>query len=156
MVSDRVAELIIAEGEEFAHGFTYSGHPASCAVALANINLIRDEKIIENVRNNTGPYLQSRWRELAEHPLVGEARGVGFIGALELVKDKSKREFFEETAGAGQVCRDHCFNNGLIMRAVGDTMIISPPLIMNKEQIDELVSIAAKCLDLTARDLGIS
>ncbi len=155
MVSDRVAELIITEGEEFAHGFTYSGHPASCAVALANINILRDEKIIENVKDNTGPYLQSKWRELAEHPLVGEARGVGFIGALELVKDKSNREFFESAGDAGQLCRDHCFDNGLIMRAVGDTMIISPPLIMNKEQIDELISIAIKCLDLTAHDLGI-
>ena len=156
MVSDRVADLIIAEGEEFAHGFTYSGHPASCAVALANIHIMRNEKLVENVRDNTGPYLQSKWRELAQHPLVGEARGIGFIGALELVKDKTKREFFEPAGDTGQLCRDHCFNNGLIMRAVGDTMIISPPLIMTKENIDELISIALKCLDLTARDLGIA
>ncbi len=156
MVGDRVAELLIAEGEEFAHGFTYSGHPVSCAVALANISLLRSENIIQNVHTQTGPYLQSRWQELADHPLVGEARGVGFIGALELVKNKSTREFFEPVGDVGQLCRDFCFDNGLIMRAVGDTMIISPPLIMTKQHIDELIELAGKCLDLTARELGIS
>jgi putrescine aminotransferase len=155
MIGDRIADLIIAKGEEFAHGFTYSGHPAACAVAIANIKLLRDENIIENVRTETGPYLQSRWQKLAEHPLVGEARGVGFIGALELVKNKSTREFFDSNGEVGQLCRDFCFNNGLIMRAVGDTMIISPPLIMTKEQIDKLIELASISLDMTARELGI-
>ncbi len=155
MVGDRVADLLVAEGKEFAHGFTYSGHPAACAVALANIKIMRDEKMVENVHSETGPYLQSRWQELSEHPLVGETRGVGFIGALELVKDKSTREFFEPVGNVGQLCRDFCFDNGLIMRAVGDTMIISPPLIMSKQQIDELMELALKCLDLTAKELGV-
>lgn len=156
MVGDRVADLLVAEGKEFAHGFTYSGHPVSCAVALANINIMRNENLIENVHSETGPYLQSRWRELSEHPLVGEARGIGFIGALELVKNKSTREFFDSNANVGQICRDFCFAHGLIMRAVGDTMIISPPLIMTKEQIDALIELVNKCLDLTARELGIT
>ncbi|MFT5133402.1 MAG: putrescine aminotransferase [Gammaproteobacteria bacterium] len=156
MVGDRVADLLISEGEEFAHGFTYSGHPAACAVALANVNILRDEKIIENVAKNTGPYLQKRWKELADHPLVGEARGIGFIGALEIVKDKASREFFESADNVGQMCRDFCFDNGLVMRAVGETMIISPPLTMTKENIDELIELAHKCLDLTAKELGIS
>lgn len=156
MVGDRIADLLIAEGKEFAHGFTYSGHPAACAVALANINIMRNENLIENVHGETGPYLQSRWQELSDHPLVGEARCVGFIGALELVKNKSTREFFEPAGDVGQLCRDFCFDNSLIMRAVGDTMIISPPLIMTKQHIDELIELAGKCLDLTARELGIS
>ena len=156
MVGDRVADLFIAEGEEFAHGFTYSGHPVACAVALENINLLRNEKIIENVEENTGPYLQKRWRELATHPLVGEARGIGFIGALELVKNKETREQFNPKGDVGKICRDFCFKNGLIMRATNDTMIIAPPLIMNKEQIDELIERANLCLDLTAKELGIS
>ena len=153
MVGDRVADLFIAEGEEFAHGFTYSGHPAACATALANIAILRDEKIIETVRDNTCPYLEQRWNELAEHPLVGETRGVGFLRALELVKDKQSREFFDPVGRAGQICRDLCFNNGLVMRAIRDTMVISPPLIMTREQIDELVELVHKCLDLTAGEL---
>ena len=156
MVGDRITDLLIAEGEEFVHGFTCSGHPVACAVALANINLLRDEKIIENVKTNTGPYLQKRWRELADHPLVGEARGIGFIGALELVKNKNTRELFEPAGEVGKMCRNFCFKNSLVMRAVNDTMIIAPPLIMTKEHIDELIELANKCLDLTAKELGIS
>ena len=153
MVGDRVADLLIGQGEEFFHGFTYSGHPVACAVALANIAILRDEKIIENVRDNTGPYLEKRWNELAEHPLVGETRGVGFLRALELVKNKHTREFFDPVGDVGQICRDFCFNNGLVMRAIRDTMVVSPPLIMTREQIDELIDLVNKCLDLTAREL---
>ena len=153
MVGNRVAELLIAEGKEFAHGFTYSGHPVACSVALANIAILRDEKIIENVRDNTGPYLEARWNELAQHPLVGETRGVGFLRALELVKDKHTREFFDPVGEIGQICRDFCFNNGLVMRAIRDTMVVSPPLSMTREQIDELIELVNQCLDLTAREL---
>ena len=153
MVADRITDLFIAEGEEFAHGFTYSGHPAACAVALANIAILRDEKIVENVRDNTGPYLEQRWNELAQHPLVGETRGVGFLRALELVKNKQSREFFDPVGKVGQICRDICFNNGLVMRAIRDTMVVSPPLILTREQVDELVELVNKCLDLTAKEL---
>ena len=153
MVGDRVADLLIAEGEEFAHGFTYSGHPAACAVAIANIGIMRNENIVENVRDNTGPYLEQRWNELAQHPLVGETRGAGFLRALELVKNKQSREFFDPAGSAGQICRDICFNNGLVMRAIRDTMVVSPPLTMTREQIDELIELVNKCLDLTARTL---
>lgn len=153
MVSDRVAEVMIETGGEFAHGYTYSGHPVACAVAEANIRILRDEGIVEQVGRDTGPYLQARWRELADHPLVGEARGIGFIGALELVKDKATRERFEPLGDVGTLCRDFCFQNGLVMRAVNDTMIISPPLIMTRPQIDELIGLARRCLDLTLQSL---
>ncbi len=156
MVSDRVAVTLIEEGGDFNHGFTYSGHPAACAVAAANVRILRDEKIIERVDTDTGPYLQQRWRELADHPLVGEVRGVGFVAALELVKDKATRTFFEKRGEVGGLCRDICFDNGLVMRAVQDTMIISPPLIMSREEIDELVTLAHQCLELTAKELGVS
>jgi putrescine aminotransferase len=156
MVGDRVAATLIAEGGDFNHGFTYSGHPAACAVAAANVGILRDERIIEMVDQDTGPYLQQRWCELEEHPLVGEVRGVGFVAALELVRDKATRTFFDKRGEVGTLCRDICFENGLVMRAVQDTMIISPPLIMRREQIDELISLAHKCLDLTAKELGIS
>ncbi|MFQ6023511.1 MAG: aspartate aminotransferase family protein [Acidiferrobacterales bacterium] len=154
MVGDRVAHQLIDEGGEFQHGFTYSGHPAACAVAAANIRILQDEKIIQQVERETGPYLQARWHELADHPLVGEARSVGLVAAIELVKDRENKEFFEPVGKVGTLCRDLCFANGLVMRAVRDTMIISPPLIIAKEQIDELISIAKRCLDLTAKQLG--
>jgi len=149
MVSDRIANVLVEEGGEFAHGFTYSGHPVSCAVATANIKILRDEGIVENVDKETGPYLQKRWRELADHPLVGEVRGVGMFGALELVKDKDKHEFFEPKGEVTVKCREFAIANGLVMRAVGDSMIMSPPLIMSKENIDELVDIARRSLDQT-------
>lgn len=155
MVGDRVADLLIDKGKEFAHGFTYSGHPVACAVAMENIRIMRDEKIIDNVGNNTGPYFQRRLREFADHPLVGEVRGIGFIAAMELVKNKETRERFEPVGDAGKICRDFCFDNGLVMRATGDTMILAPPLIMTTEQIDELIDKARTCLDLTAKELGV-
>lgn len=155
MVSDRVARVLIEEGGEFAHGYTYSGHPAACAVAVENIRILKAEGLIEQVDQRTGPYLQRRWRELAEHPLVGEARGVGFLGALELVKNKSARQPFDPVGETGTLCRDICFKNGLVMRAVGDTMIISPPLITTESQIDELIELATRCLDETAAAVGI-
>ncbi|HWR81251.1 MAG TPA: aspartate aminotransferase family protein [Pseudomonas sp.] len=152
IVSDKVAS-VLHEGGDFNHGFTYSGHPVAAAVALENLRILRDEKIIERVRQETGPYLQKRLRELADHPLVGEVRGVGMLGAIELVQNKQTRTRFPSERSAGMVCRGHCFANGLIMRAVGDTMIIAPPLVISKEEIDELVSKARLCLDLAAREL---
>ncbi len=154
MVGDTVAEVLIEQGGDFNHGFTYSGHPAACAVAVANIKILQQEKLIERVANDIGPYLQQRWRELADHPLVGEARGLGLLGALELVKNKQTREHFESPGDVGNLCRDLCFQNGLVMRAVEDAMVISPPLIITREQVDELVERARHCLDLTAKELG--
>ncbi|MDX5372897.1 MAG: aspartate aminotransferase family protein [Pseudomonadaceae bacterium] len=150
IVSDKVYQVINAGGD-FNHGFTYSGHPVAAAVGLANLRILKQEKILEQVREETAPYLQQRLRELADHPLVGEVRGVGMLGAIELAKDKQSRERFPSEMGVGMICRGHCFENGLIMRAVGDTMIIAPPLVISKTEIDELVEKARKCLDLTAR-----
>ncbi|MCT5236206.1 putrescine--pyruvate aminotransferase [Pseudomonas aeruginosa] len=148
VVRDEIVE-VLNQGGEFYHGFTYSGHPVAAAVALENIRILREEKIIEKVKAETAPYLQKRWQELADHSLVGEARGVGMVAALELVKNKKTRERFTDK-GVGMLCREHCFRNGLIMRAVGDTMIISPPLVIDPSQIDELITLARKCLDQTA------
>jgi len=151
IVRDEIVETLELGGD-FNHGFTYSGHPVAAAVALENIRILRDEKIIERVKNETAPYLQKRLRELADHPLVGEVRGVGLLGAIELVQNKQTRARFEGK-GAGMLCRQFCFENGLIMRAVGDTMIMSPPLVISKTEIDELISKARLCLDLTAAAL---
>ena len=154
MVADGVAGVLINQGGEFNHGYTYSGHPVCAAVAVANIKLMQRENIVQKVHDETAPYLQKRLRELGDHPLVGEVRGVGMLGALELMKDKNNFIKFDKDAGVGTICRTHCFDNGLIMRAVGDAMIISPPLILAKADIDTFIERAHKCLDLTQKDVG--
>lgn len=152
IISDKVADVI--GGDEFNHGYTYSGHPVSCAVALANLTIIEEEKMVENVRDVTGPYLQEKWKQLADHPLVGEARIVGMMGALQMTTDKASRAGFAAGDGtAGLMCRDHSFTNGLIMRHVRDQMIICPPLCITKDEVDTLIERAVKSLDQTHADL---
>ena len=153
MVGERIAKVLIDQGGEFNHGYTYSGHPVACAVAIANIRLIRREGLVERVREDVGPYLAQHFAELAGHPLVGEAQTCGLRGALQLVKDKASGKTFDPALEVGMVCRGHCFGNGLIMRAVGDRMIIAPPLVMTRAQIDEMVALIRRCLDLTLADV---
>jgi putrescine aminotransferase len=153
LVGDRVADTLIQEGGEFVHGFTYSGHPTCAAVALRNLQILEAEGVIERVRDDLGPYLARRWASLADHPIVGEARSLGLIGALELVADKPSGTRFPKRFAAGNLCRDLSYDAGLVMRSVGDTMIISPPLVITREQIDELVTLAREALDETARRL---
>jgi putrescine---pyruvate transaminase len=152
MVSDKVADVVIRHGD-FNHGYTYSGHPVACAVAIENINIIRNEGLVEKVRNETGPYLKEKFEALIEHPLVGEAESCGLMAGLVLVRSKSPLNTFDPSLEVGMLCRGHCFGNGLIMRAVGDRMIIAPPLVATKEQIDELMRLIVKCLDLTYIDV---
>jgi putrescine aminotransferase len=152
MVGDRVAKVLIEKGGEFAHGYTYSGHPVACAVALANLEIMEREQLPQRVRDDIGPYLAKGFEKIAEHPLVGVAETCGFTAGLVLVKNKQTRECFAENLGVGMVCRGHCFGNGLIMRAVGDRMIIAPPLTMTHAQIDEMIDLIWKCLDLTYAD----
>jgi putrescine---pyruvate transaminase len=149
LFNDRVAGVLKNKGGELAHGYTYSGHPVCTAVALENLRILADERIIETCREDTGPYLEERWRALGEHPLVGEARFTGMVGALELVPDKSKREYFQERGRIGTLCRDIALRNGLILRATFDAMLLSPPLIINHEQIDELIDKTLRSLDET-------
>ncbi len=153
MVGDRVAKVLVEQGGEFNHGYTYSGHPVACAVALANIRLIQREGLVERVREETGPYLAERFEALKQHQLVCETQTCGLMGAIQLVKDKASRQLFDSSLEVGMVCRGHCFGNGLIMRAVGDRMIVAPPLVMTKPQVDEMMRLIRKCLDLTLMDL---
>ncbi|PAU88090.1 aspartate aminotransferase family protein [Pseudomonas sp. WN033] len=155
IVGDRVANTLIEHGGEFFHGYTYSGHPVAAAVGLENLRILREEKIVDYVKQEAAPYLQSKIASLAEHRLVGEVRGVGLLGAIELVKNKATRERFAEKGSTGTLCRDLCVRNGLVMRAVGDTLIMSPPLVIKPEEIDELVAKAWRCLDLAAEQLGV-
>ncbi len=152
ILSDGVAEVIA--GSEFNHGYTYSGHPVSCAVALENLRLIEEENILERVRTDTAPYLAEKWGALAGHPLVGEARSIGLMAGLAMTPDKASRAKFASEAGTvGLICREFCFANGLVMRHVGDRMIISPPLVISKAEIDTLTERAWVALDLTLEKL---
>ena len=155
MVGDRVAERLISDGGEFYHGFTYSGHPVAAAVALANLDLIEGEGLIERVRDDTGPYLGEALAPLADHPLVGEVRTYGMLAAIELVKSKEGPELFADVGTVGMMCRDHAVANGLMMRAVRDGMILSPPLTFTRDDIDATAAIAKTALDATAADLGM-
>lgn len=149
-VSDRVATVLEEKAAEFAHGYTYSGHPACCAAAIANLEIFKREKLVERVADDIGPFLQERWLALETHPLVGEARMKGLVGALEMVPDKmdlSKR--FEPVGKAGEIARDNSFKNGIVMRAVRDSLVLSPPLTITRDEVDQLVQIVATTLDDT-------
>ncbi|MEM7226372.1 MAG: aspartate aminotransferase family protein [Pseudomonadota bacterium] len=154
MVRDHIAQTLTDEGGEFAHGFTYSGHPVCCAVALENIRILTEEKLVERVREDTGPYLKQQLEAaLGDHPLVGEIRVAGMIGGIELVRDKANRGHFTSSGTVGGLCRDICFANNLVMRAVRDVMVFSPPLVISREEIDVFVARATACIDQTAREL---
>ncbi|WP_431357090.1 aspartate aminotransferase family protein [Maritalea porphyrae] len=148
MVSDHVAEVLAQKGGEFAHGYTYSGHPVAAAVALENLRILDEEKIVERASNEIAPYLKDKWLDLANHPLVGEARICGMVAGLELTPDKTARAPFKTPLGtAGNICRDFAIENGLVMRAVRDGLIISPPLVLTKPQVDELAEKVGRVLD---------
>jgi len=153
VISKRVANVLIEQGGDFNHGYTYSGHPVACAVALANIEILEHEGLVDCVRNETGPYLAQKFAELSSHPLVGGAETCGLVAGFALMKDKENHIAFDESVGVGMICRTHCFTNGLIMRAVGDRMIIAPPLVITKAQIDDMVGLIKYCLDATLKDL---
>jgi putrescine aminotransferase len=153
LVGDRIAATVIDKGGEFYHGYTYSGHPVACAVALANLDIIEREGLIERVRDETGPYLAKALRErVGGHPLVGEVRTFGFLGAIEIVKDKTTRERFVPAGSAAVRVRDY-MSGGLMIRATGDTMIMSPSLIWTTETIDLACERIVAALDLAERDL---
>jgi putrescine aminotransferase len=153
-MSARVAETINAGGV-IAHGYTYSGHPVGCAVAIENIAIIEREGLVERVRDDIGPYFQAQLGQLAEQsPIVGEVSGVGLLAGLQLVRDKATREVCTAEDNAAIICREAASENGLIARALGQRIALSPPLTISRAQVDEIVGKLGKALDHTARALG--
>jgi putrescine---pyruvate transaminase len=144
IVCDEVADTV-AEAGDFNHGYTYSGHPVAAAVALENLRILEEEHIVRHVAH---PHLASRWHALTDHPMVGEAKLSGLMGSIALTPDKSKRAKFASEAGkVGLRCRERCFANNLVMRHVGDRMIIAPPLVITPDEIDILIARARTSLD---------
>ena len=148
-----IAETIASGDEEMVHGFTYSGHPVACAVALKNIEIMERDGLVGEAAKDRIEYFQKSIRALDDHPLVGEVRGLSWLGAIELVEDKATNKAFDSKIDVGFRCREHCFSGGLVMRAVGDTMILCPPIVISNDEIDELVDKARKALDATQQEL---
>ncbi|MDO3431832.1 aspartate aminotransferase family protein [Rhizobium sp. CBN3] len=160
MINEKVHSAVVAESEKigtFGHGFTYSGHPVATAVALETLKIYEERDIVGHVRD-VAPVFQRRLKELGDHPLVGNARGLGLIGTLELVRNKETKEPFKPTDGiaihAGKQAQVH----GVITRALGDNYSLCPPLIITEAQINELFDRSTRALDDTytwARATGL-
>ncbi|MGA9254191.1 MAG: aspartate aminotransferase family protein [Roseobacter sp.] len=148
IVCDEVAQVM--GSTEFMHGYTYSGHPVASAVALENLRILQEEKIVEHARDVAGPALKAGLETLADHPLVGEISIKGMMASMPLTPHKESRaKFAAEPGTIGLIARDRCFANNLIMRHVNDRMVVSPPLVITEEEIDILVSRARTALDET-------
>ncbi|WP_299562703.1 aspartate aminotransferase family protein [uncultured Sulfitobacter sp.] len=152
IVCDEIAEVINAV--EFNHGYTYSGHPVCAAVALANLRVLQDDNVLDHVRNVAAPALKDALEKLADHPVVGGLNLCGMMASLPLTPQKENRAKFAMDQGtAGFMCRERCFANNLVMRHVGDRMIISPPLVITAEEIDIFHTRAKAALDDTYKAL---
>jgi len=138
----------VKRGGDFVHGYTYSGHPVACAVALRNIEIIERENLVERTRTETGPHLARALAALADHPMVGQVRSQGLIGAVEIVADKASGARFGGAEGsAGPAVRDRCIANGLMVRGIRDSIVMCPPLVISTEQIDAMIAIIRQSLD---------
>ena len=145
---------VIKTGGEFAHGYTYSGHPVAAAVALANLAIMEREDLPGRVANDVGPYLATALQRLAGHPLVGEVRSLGLLGAVEIVAEKgTNRRFADKPGTAGPIIRDACIARGLMVRAIRDTIVMSPPLIISHDEIDQIIIRLADALDAVTPQL---
>ncbi len=148
-VADFIVDAMRSQNTDFTHGYTYSGHPTAAAVALANIAIIEEEGLVERTRDVSGPHLARRLAELARHPLVGETRSLGLIGAVEIVAEKGTNRRFGD-GNVGHIVRDICIERGLMVRAVRDSIVMSPPLIVTAQEIDRMVDIIGGALDSAA------
>jgi putrescine aminotransferase len=155
LVGARIGDALVEPGREWAHGFTYSGHPVAAAVALENLRILTDEGLYDRASGPLGRYFANALASLADHPLVGEVRSCGLLAAIELVEDPASRRRFAPERGVGAICRDHCLAEGLIMRPVRDTMVLAPPLVISEDEIDQIVQRAGRALERTAATLAL-
>jgi len=160
MVAEPIFNALVSQSEKlgvFGHGSTYGGHPVAAAVALETLKIYEEKKIVDHVRK-VGPRLQMGLRKLADHPLVGDVRGLGLIAGVEMVKNKKTKEPFDPKAGVGVYLAGRARANGVISRCIGETFAFSPPLVINEGEIDELLAAFGKSLDEThkwVKDQGL-
>ena len=154
IVDDRIVEALMNHNDDFNHGYTFAGHPVACAVALKNLEIMEAERLVPRVKEFTGPAMAKMLAKFKDHPLVGEVRSVGMMGAIELAANKRTRARFADPGRVGLICRDHFFREGFIMRAVFDTMVCAPPLTWTQEHFDEAEGVIRKALDMTLNDVA--
>ena len=156
LVNARVYEAMLSESDKqgaFAHGFTYSGHPVTTAVALETLRIYEEMDIVGRVRE-LAPVFQGRLRAFLDHPLVGDVRGDGLFAGLELMADKATRRPFDPALEVGSRVGRHARANGLIQRVVGDRLAFAPPLVINEAHVDELGTKLGAALDATLEELS--
>ncbi|MBL4591672.1 MAG: aminotransferase class III-fold pyridoxal phosphate-dependent enzyme, partial [Phycisphaerales bacterium] len=146
MVNESIAKTLIDKGGEFHHGFTYSGHPVACAVALENIRILSDG-VIDNVKTELAPYFAKKLQAIKSHDRVGEVRSCGLMGAFELVQNRADLLAIPNAEYVCEHFRTLGFEHGIIVRPIGSTVVIAPPLVIKMEQIDFLFEQIEKCLD---------
>ena len=156
MISEPIYQAMVTESEKvgvFGHGYTYSAHPVTTAVALETLKIYEERDLLGHVRR-VSPHFVESFKALEEHPLVGNVRGVGLLSGIELMKDKATREAFDPAQKVGQLAEKKCLQHGLITRAVGDRLAFCPPLIIEEEQVDEMISALSKALDDALDEVG--
>jgi adenosylmethionine-8-amino-7-oxononanoate aminotransferase len=139
---------------EFLHGYTYSGHPVACAAALKNIEIIEREELLKHVRD-IEPYFQQRLKTLSDLPIVGDVRGIGLMACVEFVKDKESKELFSEELDIGKWVSNQADSRGLIVRPIINLNVMSPPLIINREQVDFIVDTLRDSIVACLEDLRL-
>ena len=154
LVSDRVAQVIAAAPGPFQHGFTTSAHPVAAAVALKNIEILETESLVQRVAEDIGPYFQDRLASLADHPLVGEVRGMGLLAGIELVADKAARQHYPLERGVCGLVSNAALLEGVIVRPTGNSLVIAPPLVISRQEVDAVIAGLAAALDKAVADLG--
>jgi 4-aminobutyrate--pyruvate transaminase len=153
LISEPIAQACMRQSDKigvFGHGFTYSGHPVCAAVALETLKIYAEMDIVAHVRD-VAPTLQQGLRAYADHPLVGEVRGIGMVAGLELVRNKATREAFASDQNVGLFIERCCQDRGVILRALGDTLTAAPPLTADRDTLKEVVRVVGLALDDTLR-----
>jgi 4-aminobutyrate--pyruvate transaminase len=158
LMNERVFQALMTESDKvghLAHGYTYAGHPVTTAVALETLKIYEEMDLIAHVRRVEQPFI-AKLKALESHPLVGEFRGVGLIGALEVVKNKETREMYPASAGVMDTLAANAKKHGLILRIVGNRIAFSPPLIISEAEVGEMVSRLTSALDDTLRAVRVN
>jgi 4-aminobutyrate--pyruvate transaminase len=155
MINEKIYQALVKESEKlgsFAHGFTYGGHPVAAAVALETLKIYEERDLVGHVKQ-VAPVFLAGLKGLIDHPLVGDVRGVGLIAGVELVADKRTRELFPASMKVGNIVMDKCHERGLIVRAIGDRIAFTPPLIISAAEINEMVRLFRDGLDATLAEI---
>ena len=156
ILSDKIYDVISdgpqAEGALFTHGFTYAGHPVACAAGLANIKIMEDEKLLEHVRE-VGPYFEEQLQHMRGHYMVGDVRGSHYMLCMELIRKRHTKELYDNSVKIGDRIAKHAQARGVIIRPIGHLNVISPPLTLTKENINEMMLVLHASIVATEDDL---